>query len=63
MLTQIPSVSKAVAKTIMSEFKTIKDLLNAFESDRDILKDIKIKDSNGKREKLVKQQLKILKNI
>ena len=61
MLSQIPSVSKAVAKTIMTEFKTIKDLLNAFESDCDILKNYKIKDSNGKERKISKTAIENIK--
>ena len=49
MLTQIPGVSIHVAKTLMSKFKTIKDLTNAITEDNKCLNSIIIDYEGGKR--------------
>ena len=62
LLCQIPSVSKAIAKRIMGEYKTIRDLISVLEDDPEILKDIKIKDNNGKERKVNSTALKNIKD-
>ena len=49
MLTQIPGVSLPVAKTLMSKFKTIKELTNALAEDNKCLNAIIIDYEGGKR--------------
>ena len=61
ILTQIPSVSKAIAKRIMSQYNTIRDLISVLEEDPDVLKDIKIKDNNGKERKVNSTAIKNIK--
>lgn len=61
LLAQIPSVSKAIAKRIMGEYKTIRDLISVLEGDPDVLKDIKIKDNNGKERKVNSTAIKNIK--
>lgn len=47
MLTQIPSVSMNVAKTICNKYPSIKSLLHALEEDPKCLEDMKFKTTNG----------------
>tara|TARA_Y100000816_G_scaffold68331_1_gene45590 strand:+ start:4897 stop:5667 length:771 start_codon:yes stop_codon:yes gene_type:complete len=61
ILSQIPSVSKAIAKRIMGQYKTIRDLISVLEEDPEVLKDIKIKDNNGKERKVNSTAIKNIK--
>lgn len=61
LLSQIPSVSKSIAKSLMNEFKTVRDLINEIEKNNDVLKNCKIKDTNGKERKISKTAIENIK--
>ena len=54
LLCQIPSVSKAISKRVLTEYKTIRNLIEAYEQDNTILNNLKITDANGKERKVNK---------
>jgi len=59
MLAQIPGLSVNVAQAIMSEFKTIKNLIKALENNTDCLDNLLVECKNGKR----KINKPVIKNI
>ena len=61
LLSQIPSVSKSIAKSLMNEYKTLRDLINEIEKNNDVLKNCKIKDTNGKERKISKTAIENIK--
>lgn len=54
LLSQIPSVSKAISKRILTEYKTIRNLIYAYEQDNTILNNLKIMDNKGNERKVNK---------
>ena len=49
MLAQIPGISMSAAKSLMVEYKTIKNLINNLENDQECLDNLKIECKNGLR--------------
>ena len=60
MLCQIPGISSNTALVILDKFKTIRNMLNELNTNKDCLNDIFLKDKNGKNRKLSK---KIINNL
>ena len=54
MLSQLPSVSINVSKTVMSKFKTMKNLITELDKDSQVLDNLKMVDSKGKERKISK---------
>jgi ERCC4-type nuclease len=61
MLAQIPGLSINTAQSLMVEFKTIKNLINVLENDKEYLDNFKIECKNGSR-KISKTVIKNLKD-
>lgn len=61
MLSQIPGVSINIAKVIMVEFKTIKNLIKCIEEDDKCMDDIKIETKTKKMRKISKTAIKSIK--
>jgi len=61
MLSQLPSVSINVSKTIMSKFKTMKNLITELDKDSQVLDNLKMVDSKGKERKISKTAIENIK--
>ena len=58
MLSQIPDVSTTTSKTIMTEYKSIEDLIEHLRKDRNCLNDIKYVMSNGNKKRITKKSIR-----
>ena len=61
MLSQLPCVSINVSKTIISKFKTIKNLITELDKDSKVLDNLKMTDSKGKERKISKTAIENIK--
>ena len=61
MLSQLPSVSINVSKTVMSKFKTMKNLITELDKDSQVLDNLKMVDSKGKERKISKTAIENIK--
>ena len=62
MLSQIPNVSSAVAIAIMEKFKTIKNLIEALNTDKTVLNEIKTINKSGQSRKINKTSIENIYN-
>ena len=58
MLTQIPNVSMNIAKIVCEKYKTLKELINALEKNRECLNDLKYTNKSGQERKVSKTAIK-----
>lgn len=63
MLSQIPSVSKNIAKVVMAEYHTLGNLMAAISNGTDKLHQLKTKDTNGKERKISKTSAENIKTF
>jgi ERCC4-type nuclease len=62
MLSQIPNVSSQVAIAIMEKFKTLKNLMEALNADKTVLRDIKTVNKSGQARKISKTSIENIYN-
>lgn len=62
MLSQIPNVSSAVAGAVMEKFKTLKNLLQALQTDITVLREIKTINKTGQSRKISKTSIENIYN-
>ena len=58
MLTQIPNVSMNISKIVCEKYKSIKQLINALEENKDCLNDLKYVNKSGQERKVSKTAIK-----